>query len=90
MLYLPIYDGAELKTASLVPARILRCIGSPASMTLPDKGSSISNRNLPVNLAIISNLAVDVFSTKPMRLNSDGGRVRRGPRGPQPGPVAGA
>jgi len=41
-------------------------------MVFPVSGHRDSSRNLPVNLAIISNFGVSVFSTKPMRLNSDG------------------
>jgi len=83
MLHMPIYDGVGLETASLVPARIPRQVGSPASTTLPDKGSSVSNRNLLVRLAIKS--AFMVITPQSRRAGCGGGT-----RGPQPGTVAGA
>ena len=83
MWHLLIYDGVGLETASVVPARIPRQVGSPASMTYPDKGSSVSNRNLLVRLAIKS--AFMVITPQSRR-----GRVRRAKGELQPGPVAGA
>ena len=41
-------------------------------MAFPASGPLVSSRNSPVSLAIIYNFGDSVFSTKPMRLNSDG------------------
>ena len=83
MLYLPICDGVGSEAVSLVAARIPRQVGSPASVTFPDEGSPVSNRNLLVRLTIKFVFMVNMPQSRQ-------GRVRRGMGEPQPGPVAGA
>ena len=61
-----------LSVLECCPASILLRRGARGNMAFPASGPLASSRSLPANLAIISNFGVSVFSTKPMRLNSDG------------------